>query len=86
MPAYLVQETYLCSVRLSLPGRSMSATLPATCVSAWSRGAGRSATSDEPGAPPPTRPAPVLVPLALMLLDRSIVVRALARAGEAPDV
>ncbi len=44
--------------------------------------------SDEPGAPPPTRPAPVLVPLALalMLLDRSIVVRALARAGEAPGV
>jgi hypothetical protein len=42
--------------------------------------------SDAPGAPPPTWPAPALVPLALMLLDHSIVVRALARAGEAPGV
>src|SRR5258706_15853281 len=49
-------------------------------------GEGGSAMSGAPGAPPPSQPLPALAPLVLPRLERAMVARALARAGEAPGV
>jgi hypothetical protein len=42
--------------------------------------------SEAPGVRPPSQLAPAWLPLALARLKRSIVARALARAGEAQGV